>query len=517
MYNNSSPIDSPHPDLSVDEVPTKLDPYRPADSPTLLYRGSMRGRWRNPESIRPHFQGLPDNLTQDCIDQLRTGLEGVGEVSFALSPEPHISWLFQHGASWATHAGWPQLVPPIISQGFATRAAPQDPPEFHVRGIASSGTSRVMFPVRIGNPENRLDEIRFYLVNFQVMYLVDDVHRHERADSRAWLSLRANGWRVDIERRPDFNQALHHLEEQRGYAVTHNCRLRREDDGTLRQFTFEEAESVLEAVELFASFVRGGMVGLALPVGYRDGVSMFEEWHVTPVDPGRYPDPGHPSPFPGWYLWYDYPGANRKASKWLPPLFNQFAAKWWHPNTDLQRFWRNVFRELIYTYTDAERIDERRGIVPACTALETLGWAILVVTERWLTGDRQPAGGRGGYERLTAADQLRLLLRWAGLTTELPQSLSRLKQKAVSNNWDGPQVVTWVRNRVVHPDRHDQLVDGIAAESWLLAMWYTELVILKLLGYDGYFRDRLDGGQIKRVPWVAVRHHARPDVPPVSK
>ena len=55
----------------------------------------------------------------------------------------------------------------------------------------------------------------------------------------------------------------------------------------------------------------------------------------------------------------------------------------------------------------------------------------------------------------------------------------------------------------MHPDRHDQLVEGIAAESWLLAMWYTELVVLKLLDYDGYYRDRLDGGKIKRVPWVA--------------
>ena len=36
----------------------------------------------------------------------------------------------------------------------------------------------------------------------------------------------------------------------------------------------------------------------------------------------------------------------------------------------------------------------------------------------------------------------------------------------------------------------------------ILTLWYAELVILKLLGYDGYFRDRLDAGGIKRVPWA---------------
>ena len=363
------------------------------------------------------------------------------------------------------------------------------------------GRSRVMFPVRIGAPNEPIDEVRFYLVNFQVYELVDDIHREGQTDSNALLSLWANGWKIDIERRLDFNQALHHLEEQRGYAVTHNCRLSRKDDqGERLTFTFEESEPALEAIQLFASFVRGGMVGVALPVGYRNGVPVFEQWHVTAVDPGRYPDPNWPRPFPGWYVWIDV--ERRGVSKWLPPLFNQFAAKWWHSDTQLQRFWRNVFRGLIYTYTDAERIDERRGIVPACTALETLCWAILVVTEKWLTGDRQPDGGRSGYDRLTAADQIRLLLRWVGITTEIPGALLKLMQKAESSNWDGPQVVTWVRNRVVHPDRRDQLVDGIAAEAWLMAMWYTELVILKLLGYDGYYRDRLDDGKIKRVPWV---------------
>ena len=160
-----------------------------------------------------------------------------------------------------------------------------------------------------------------------------------------------------------------------------------------------------------------------------------------------------------------------------------------------------MFRELIYTYADAERADKSRAIVPACTALETLTWSILVVTENWLSGDKHPGGDRGVYEKLSAAERLRQLLCWAGISPEVPADFPSLPQNP-GTDWDGPQVVTWVRNRVVHPDRHHQLTEELATHAWLLAMWYTELVILKLCDYGGHFRDRLDGEKVKRVPWA---------------
>ena len=61
---------------------------------------------------------------------------------------------------------------------------------------------------------------------------------------------------------------------------------------------------------------------------------------------------------------------------------------------------------------------------------------------------------------------------------------------------------------MVHPDRRDQLTDRIAMESLRLPLWYAELVILKLLDYDGYLRDRLDAGRIKKVPWMTEQQRA---------
>ena len=44
------------------------------------------------------------------------------------------------------------------------------------------------------------------------------------------MTLRANGWRIDVERRQEFSDAMRHMEDNRGYAITHNCRLWREGD-----------------------------------------------------------------------------------------------------------------------------------------------------------------------------------------------------------------------------------------------------------------------------------------------
>ena len=503
MSDSYQPVDSPHPDLQVNERENLVAPYPPAESPSLLYRGPMLARWREEDlqiSVHPDPTG---ELTREAVEEYTDGVICFGTVRFALWPDPHISWSYAGYSPPFGLVSWPEMVPPSrLSPCLATRASPGALPERPKGSPAAAGTSRVMFPVLIGDPNEPINEVRSYLVNFQVIQLTNDIQRGEELDSKALLQLRAGGWEIDIERRIDFAQAMNHAEERRGYAVTHNCRLRRRDaQGEHQMFTFRDAEPALEAVQLFTSFVRGGMVGVALPVGYLDGDPVIEQWHVTAADSGRYPDPHRQRPYHGWFLWYD--GLGLGSAKWLPPLFDQFAAKWWDPNAQLQAFWRNVLRGLIYTYTDAERMDESRGVVPACTALETLCWAILVETERWLTGGRPADGGENEYDKLTVAGQLRLLLRWAGIPTGVPGTLPKLLQKATSSNWDGPQVVVWVRNRVVHPDRREQLVDGMPAEALHLALWYTELVVLKMLGYDGYFRDSLDAGKVKRVSWAA--------------
>lgn len=299
MTDDVFPLEPPHPLAAGTDLSKSHS--------LLLYGGGMIGRWFDVELTTTRSGQEPVKHTEPQLDVF-----GDGTVTLRLSPDPHIEWWFAHdGISTEGFpvplTEWPVLIPPrSLADEFASRAGPDGPAYTPPRQPNCAGASRIMNPVEIGDRASPLDEIRFYLVNFQVFFLTDDILRDGEKDEHAGIRLRVNDWRVEIERRADLIPVVMlHLQLQRGYGITHHCRLWREGgDGSPDSFSFDDAEPVLEAITLFASLVRGGMVGLALPVGYKDKEASIERWHVSAVDPGRYADPHRPWPLPGWYPLY---------------------------------------------------------------------------------------------------------------------------------------------------------------------------------------------------------------------
>ena len=462
----------------------------------------MTGRWFD-VSYTTSWKSPSGEPESRRVTEPQHDESGYGRISFELSPVPHLSWFFRCFDS-PMSSGWPVLVPPpALSIHFASRAGSNPLPDLVPPPVVLVGERTLTESYRFAPTDTDLDEIRFYLVNFQLVFLPDHTKRSAKVDQWSFIRLSADDWRIDLERRHDFMDSLsHQLEDRHGYAITHHGRLWRDHLGASVPFTFDDAEPILEAVELFVSFVRGGRVALALPVGYKDAESVVEEWRIGSADPGYRPEPRRKGQrLPGWYPIYWHPAYQHPhAPMCLPRLFAEFAAKWLDPDPNTRRFWRRMLRELVLTYTDAGRTDAARVIVPAATALETLTWAVLVVQEQHLAGRKHPAPGRQKYEDLRADERLRRLLSWAALPTRAYSATMSPKPPDLLKD-DNPTLITWTRNRVVHPDKHDQLRGDLAPKVGQLALWYVELLLLKLLDYDGYYRNKLDGGKIERVPW----------------
>jgi len=152
-----------------------------------------------------------------------------------------------------------------------------------------------------------------------------------------------------------------------------------------------------------------------------------------------------------------------------------------------------------------EVIDVRIPI--ACSGLELLAWAVLQ-RHRWLIdGDAR--------RKLGAAAAVRLLLKWAGIPTAIPQSLPALeawRKKSSQPDWEGPEVLFNVRNGMVHPPKRlsdPEWPDGEELfEAWQLGTWYLELVLLRILGYEGEYWSRVRLGRsafdLEPVPWLAT-------------
>ena len=136
--------------------------------------------------------------------------------------------------------------------------------------------------------------------------------------------------------------------------------------------------------------------------------------------------------------------------------------------------------QVIAAYTFAKDGRNQGTLTLAQTALETLAWAVLGVRNMQLS--------RSAFDKLPAAERIRMLLNWAGFPTEVPGNLSRLAAGAQSleDHKDGPQAMVWTRNQIVHPARSSDrrsMMREISLESNYLALRYLELTLLRLFNH----------------------------------
>jgi hypothetical protein len=181
-------------------------------------------------------------------------------------------------------------------------------------------------------------------------------------------------------------------------------------------------------------------------------------------------------------------------------LFSLFMDRWRDP------YWRNVISHAVRYYVEANDPSlTEKAIVMGQATLELLSWTVLVERERWI--DKT--------DRLTATARLRLLLKWAGMPTAVPAiqpdlegQMERRAGEFPKETSDGPKAITLYRNDIVHPKP-----DGIAAftgrasgQVWNLMCSYIELVLLRILGHQGGYADRLTRrrrpGDLTSVPWA---------------
>jgi len=142
-------------------------------------------------------------------------------------------------------------------------------------------------------------------------------------------------------------------------------------------------------------------------------------------------------------------------------------------------------------------------IVLAQIALELLAWVYAVET--------RPLHSRTDFNRLSAAGRIRILLQQLRIPSSVPDYLSDVPSLDDSDAFDGPGLITGVRNALVHAtDRKRKLIaklDGRQRyQCGQVALHYLELALLALFGHDGYYARRgwegWKGEDEVPVPWI---------------
>jgi hypothetical protein len=135
------------------------------------------------------------------------------------------------------------------------------------------------------------------------------------------------------------------------------------------------------------------------------------------------------------------------------------------------------------------------GIILLQAALELLAW------QHFILDGNAPAPKE--FLKKPASDRMDLLLQACGIPSSIPTELTDLLNVAVQRQWpSGPKALAGVRNQLVHPGRHG----GVPYyDAWRLAEWYVELVLLRMLSFQGEYSNRIKHrwvGEVERVPWA---------------
>ncbi|WP_404959593.1 hypothetical protein [Streptomyces sp. 147326] len=319
-------------------------------------------------------------------------------------------------------------------------------------------------------------------------HLTDRIEGADRYWSGGRWSHEVDGWKIVLDVRPDHRAVWEGLLKTRLYAMTHVMEISRADG---RRFTASEATHLLTALHLGMSFSLGRWTAPLLPVGLgADGQAVWESWGALHCDPAR----RHSS---GWWDSWDIEALGRFLDGLVPVMADPVIAE-------------PLKLQISYAITamrDQGFVEQR--VMIAAAGLEHAMWQRLFV-RGVLT--------RAEYKntRLWPAHaKLRKVLGEINVAVSIDRNhlpamaaFADEMRRRTGQVWDGPSVVTKIRNYMVHPEEDQRelyRIPGLVTEVWVLARHYLSLLVLESLGYRGPHQNlskiRGMAGEVEETPW----------------
>lgn len=324
------------------------------------------------------------------------------------------------------------------------------------------------------------DQLRFSLSNFPD-YIGAPV-QYERNGNRGFMAGRletiAEQGRCQVDEVPEAAELVKQAGRDAGFVLSHVGRW----VPASGSMTVQDAEAVVRMLHFWFGFLRGAWAGPLFPQGLVDGHVVWRQ-------------------FASWKL-----SESREVRTWFPQrkpidlssLFTGFVRHWHDPQ------WQRPLISAIswFIEANASRTALESRIVLAQVALDLLAWVHVVETDR--------LHSRTDFKRLSAAGRIRVLLHRVGVPAAVPGHFTHLSSLLQGDAFDGPGVITKVRNSLVHSgeDRRgdSQVVSGMhLVECSQLALQYVELGLLAICGHNGHYARRgwhgWKGDDETLVPW----------------
>lgn len=422
------------------------------------------------------------------LEQGSNHLKHPGSIQFEWLPSPRITFCLREVSTQLFFLSVNSDVDLRLNDGRVISSAriTSVPMRFREGQLSWSLSGRVE-SAPLATPDLAFSYMMFLLPNFpdtiggSILY-PSGAYRAGRID------LRACGWKTTIDPIDHPRELRQELQGQSGYLVTHVGRIEREDGS---KFTEEQAGSILDGLRFYFSFVTGRWTGPLLAGGYDGNGSLIRElWSVPRIAHWRFV-----------LTWVDHQHLEHITDS-FPGYLQHWTDQDWKEVIELATHW--------YIEANAQAGSVEGALVLAQAAFEMLASAIVVEDMGWISPD--------AFEKLPAADRIRLLFVWAGVPLAIPACQTELSALANARDWaDLPQALTQIRNPLTHPtpknrDRFRSYPPGARTEAWNLALWFMEMCLLRRCGYDGTYGSRLrmrNAAEVELVPWATTHESAK--------
>lgn len=312
------------------------------------------------------------------------------------------------------------------------------------------------------------------------------LHGAHLQNGQSWwnghLEFTTQTWKFILDEREDRDVIRGDLRARGGYAATHVGELTRIDGAELSE---EEISNAFHMLRCCLSFAFGRHITPFLAVGFdSSGAVTWQDWRVFAL-----------SSWTGGSHVIDATGRLDMAE-----LISGFGRLW------SDQFTRDLLSYATHYYLECSDPQPLNLAVSAGQAgLELLAYERLVEELKQLTAKEYK-----NSQVNPAHKNLAELISSYGIDTSLPQALTNLCAAASRVQpacTTGPEILTRMRNGVIHPSRSKPKFSSAEwTEAWLLTQHYLLLTILGRINFKGSFRDPLDpdknSGKVTRVPWA---------------
>ena len=426
----------------------------PLGSRDVLISKNSAERVKSAADFRIRF--YPD-ARLEIIVQHKPNLKHLIEAIVALQPNSAVSLCFVSASPNVDH--------PLILKSFSSHQTVFIPK---------------CSPMDTGTETDRIVQAVFHLFNWphfsgsESTSMIVEEEGGKREVQRGVFSMIFDAFVVIVHEFETTRARIKRLEERGGSVITHVGTIQRCDGAA---FDSDKLKDILAFLTYLFSFTLGRWSGPQLTVGFDETeCRVFESLGMTSQASG----PWTPSS-----SWFDL-----RHSQFFSELAGPFWRLWSHP------YWKQSLPVIINWYLQANKgtqeINVDTAILFSQAAIERLCWSYCVESAKTLTEGQFEPGG------MNAANRLKHLFKDLSLSVEIPQTTRNVLPQNLAG-LDGMQLITRIRNKLVHPSTAAPLAPDTFYEVWKLSMWYIECAILRIAGYTGKHANRVSQSRVGQV------------------